>query len=147
MTSGPFINTPISGCIGDHQGALLGQLCFTAGQAKCTFGSNCFLLYNTGRKPVISTQGLLTTVAYKIGKHSDPIYALEGSVLIAEYTFEWLKDNLWIMDIYKSIEAVENTNNIHFIPTFSELYAPFWKTYTDGLVALKQQIPYRFYYC
>ncbi|XP_060856831.1 glycerol kinase-like [Metopolophium dirhodum] len=132
MTGGPFINTPISGCIGDHQGALLGQLCFTAGQAKCTFGSNCFLLYNTGRKPVISTHGLLTTVAYKIGKHSDPIYALEGSVTVAEYTTEWLKDNLWIMDIYKSTEAVQETNNIHFVPAFSELYAPFWKTGTDG---------------
>ncbi|CAI6372928.1 unnamed protein product [Macrosiphum euphorbiae] len=132
MAGGPFINTPISGCIGDHQGALLGQLCFTAGQAKCTFGSNCFLLYNTGRKPVISNCGLLTTVAYKIGKHTDPIYALEGSATVAEYTTEWLKNNLWIMDIFKSTEAAEDTNNIHFVPALPELYAPFWTTGTDG---------------
>jgi len=85
---------------------------------------------------VISTHGLLTTIAYKIGKHSDPIYALEGSVALSTYTNEWLKNNLWIMDIYKSINAVEDTNNINFVPDFSELYAPFWKTGTDGLVAL-----------
>jgi len=81
---------------------------------------------------VISAHGLLTTVAYKIGKHSDPIYALEGSVPIAEYTTQWLEDNLWIMNMYKSIDAVEDTNNFHFVPTFSELYAPFWKTEKDG---------------
>jgi len=57
-------------------------------------------------------------------------------VTVAEYTTEWLKDNLWIMDIYKSTEAVSDTNNIHFVPAFSELYAPFWKTGTDGLVVL-----------
>ncbi|XP_015377459.1 PREDICTED: glycerol kinase-like, partial [Diuraphis noxia] len=140
MAHGPLIATPISGCIGDHQGAFLGQLCFIAGVAKCTFGTNCFLLYNTGRKPVISSHGLLTTIAYKIGKHSDPIYALEGSVAVSDFTTEWLKDNLWVMDIYKNVNESTNNlaniegdlNKIHLIPALSELYAPFWKTDANG---------------
>uniref|UniRef100_A0A2S2NA87 Probable glycerol kinase n=1 Tax=Schizaphis graminum TaxID=13262 RepID=A0A2S2NA87_SCHGA len=138
MTDGPLIETPISGCIGDQQAALMGQMCFLAGQAKCTFGTGCFLLYNTGRKPVISTHGLLTTVAYKMGKHTDPIYALEGSVAVAGSATKWLKDNLCIVDSYKSMEvmadSVEDTNGIHFVPAFSGLYAPYWKSDARGTI-------------
>jgi glycerol kinase len=138
MTDGPLSETPISGCIGDQQAALMGQMCFLAGQAKCTFGTGCFLLYNTGRKPVISTHGLLTTVAYKMGKHTDPIYALEGSVAVAGSATKWLKDNLCIVDSYKSMEvmagSVEDTNGIHFVPAFSGLYAPYWKSDARGTI-------------
>jgi len=87
---------------------------------------------------VISSHGLLTTIAYKIGKHSDPIYALEGSVTVSDYTTEWLKGNLWVMDIQKSQKAgtnsEEDSNKIHFVPAFSELYAPYWNTDANGLV-------------
>lgn len=93
-------------------------------------------------QPVISTNGLLTTIAYKIGKHSDPIYALEGFVAIAENTTEWLKHNMWIMDVYKNMKGTDNnaeeTNGIHFVPAFAELYSPYWTTEADGLVALLQ---------
>lgn len=138
MTEGPLSETPISGCIGDQQAALMGQMCFLAGQAKCTFGTGCFLLYNTGRKPVISTHGLLTTVAYKMGKQTDPIYALEGSVAVAGSATKWLKDNLCIVDSYKNMEvmadSVEDTNGIHFVPAFSGLYAPYWKSDARGTI-------------
>lgn len=89
---------------------------------------------------MISTHGLLTTVAYKMGKHTDPIYALEGSVAVAGSATKWLKDNLCIVDSYKNMEvmadSVEDTNGIHFVPAFSGLYAPYWKSDARGLVAL-----------
>lgn len=90
---------------------------------------------------MISSHGLITTVAYKIGE-SDPIYALEGSVTISDVTTEWLKDNLWIMDIFKHenennstwTELVANLNKIHMVPDLPEVYAQFWKTDANGLV-------------
>lgn len=83
FANGPLKDCPLSGCLGDQQAALLGQYCLKKGQAKATYGTGCFLLYNTGTESVLSTHGLLTTVAYKLGANSETVYALEGSVAIA----------------------------------------------------------------
>ncbi|TRY95295.1 hypothetical protein DNTS_006748 [Danionella cerebrum] len=97
MKSGPLTGIPISGCLGDQSAALVGQMCFKDGQAKNTYGTGCFLLKNVGTKPVMSDHGLLTTVAYKLGREQPACYALEGSVAIAGAVVRWLKDNLGII--------------------------------------------------
>ncbi|KAF6028050.1 GK [Bugula neritina] len=98
LVDGPLKGLPISGVLGDQQAALVGQLCFNKGQAKNTYGTGCFLLYNTGADIVQSDSGLLTTVAYKLGKDSPTVYALEGSVAIAGAAIRWLRDNLAIIN-------------------------------------------------
>ncbi|KAL6441293.1 hypothetical protein ACFW04_003506 [Cataglyphis niger] len=120
---------PISGCLGDQQSALVGQMCLQQGQAKCTYGTGCFLLYNTGRAIVDSSHGLLTTVAYQLGPLAPPIYALEGSVAVAGAVIQWLKDNLGILTNIKDCETIEMPmdNRIVFVPAFSGLYAPYWR--------------------
>ncbi|XP_029032688.1 glycerol kinase-like isoform X1 [Osmia bicornis bicornis] len=122
---------PISGCLGDQQSALVGQMCFQKGQAKSTYGTGCFLLYNTGTAIVKSTYGLLTTVAYQFGPHVPPVYALEGSVAIAGAGIQWLRDNLGIIEHIKDIEPLVETipldNRVTFVPAFSGLYAPYWR--------------------
>ncbi|XP_076292299.1 glycerol kinase 3 isoform X2 [Lasioglossum baleicum] len=122
---------PISGCLGDQQAALVGQMCLQKGQAKSTYGTGCFLLYNTGTAIVDSSHGLLTTVAYQLGPQAAPIYALEGSVAIAGTVIQWLKDNLGILsDVKESETLVEQTptdNRITFVPAFAGLYAPYWR--------------------
>lgn len=85
---------PIAGCLGDQQAALLGQKCFETGEAKCTFGTGAFMLFNTGTKPVTSSHGLITTVAFQLGKDVPAIYALEGSMAVAGSSLRWLRDNL-----------------------------------------------------
>ncbi|XP_066587190.1 glycerol kinase 3-like [Prorops nasuta] len=128
---------PISGCVGDQQGALLGQLCLKPGQAKATYGTGCFLLYNTGNMKVDSTQGLITTVAYKIGK-SSPIYALEGSVAVAGAALSWLRDNMELLsNITQSqnmAERVRCSGDVYFVPAFSGLYAPYWQQDARGVI-------------
>lgn len=113
---------PISGCVGDQQGALLGQLCLKPGQAKATYGTGCFLLYNTGTVKVDSTQGLITTVAYKFGK-SPAVYALEGSVAVAGAALSWLRDNMELVgnisQTQELAERVRNTGDVYFVPAFS----------------------------
>lgn len=122
---------PISGCLGDQQSALVGQACFERGQAKSTYGTGCFLLYNTGTAIVQSNHGLLTTVAFQLGKDKCPMYALEGSVAIAGAAIQWLRDNLQIIngvgDSMSIAEAVECTGEVYFVPAFSGLYAPYWR--------------------
>ncbi|KAK0080222.1 hypothetical protein PV325_000266 [Microctonus aethiopoides] len=121
---------PISGCVGDQQGALLGQLCLKPGQAKATYGTGCFLLYNTGNVKVDSTQGLITTVAYKLGR-SPAVYALEGSVAVAGAALSWLRDNMQLMSNITQTqdlaERVSNSGDVYFVPAFSGLYAPYWQ--------------------
>lgn len=89
---------------------------------------------------MISDSGLLTTVAYRLGKHADPIYALEGSVAVAGSVTKWLIENMNMVDSFNSISSqaasVENTNGVHFVPAFSGLYAPYWKSDARGLVML-----------
>lgn len=122
---------PISGCLGDQQSALVGQLCLHKGQAKSTYGTGCFLLYNTGTAIIESSHGLLTTVAYQMGTNAAPVYALEGSVAIAGAGMKWLRDNLGILKNVKDSEAIAESvstdNHVTFVPAFSGLYAPYWR--------------------
>ncbi|XP_011640320.1 glycerol kinase-like [Pogonomyrmex barbatus] len=122
---------PISGCLGDQQSALVGQMCLQQGQAKSTYGTGCFLLYNTGTAIVDSSHGLLTTVAYQLGAHASPVYALEGSVAVAGAVIQWLKDNLGLLTDVKDcetiVEQIPADNHIVFVPAFAGLYAPYWR--------------------
>lgn len=128
---------PLAGILGDQQAALVGQTCFKPGQGKNTFGTGCFLLMNTGIKPVQSTHGLLTTVAYQFG--DEPAhYALEGSVAITGALVQWLRDNLGIIknspDIEKLAKEVNDNGGCYFVPAFSGLYAPYWKQDARGVL-------------
>uniref|UniRef100_A0A3B3Q7U3 glycerol kinase n=1 Tax=Paramormyrops kingsleyae TaxID=1676925 RepID=A0A3B3Q7U3_9TELE len=138
MKSGSLTGVPISGCLGDQSAALVGQMCFQDGQAKNTYGTGCFLLRNTGLKPVMSEHGLLTTVAYKLGRDKPACYALEGSVAIAGAVVQWLKDNLGIVQSSTEIEnlaaTVGTSYGCYFVPAFSGLYAPYWEPSARGLL-------------
>jgi len=128
----------ISGVLGDQQAALFGQTCFAPGEAKNTYGTGCFLLMNTGEKPVASTCGLLTTVGYQLGA-KPPIYALEGSIAITGALVQWLRDNLGIIqkspDIEDLARSVRDNGGVYFVPAFSGLYAPYWRSDARGVIA------------
>lgn len=130
-------NIPISGILGDQQAALFGQTCFEKGDTKNTYGTGCFLLANTGKKKIISKNGLLTTVAYKIGKNNVH-YALEGSIAIAGALVQWLRDNMGIIDkssqIEELAEKVEDNSGVFFVPAFSGLFAPYWESSARGTI-------------
>ncbi|XP_069034851.1 glycerol kinase isoform X2 [Lepisosteus oculatus] len=138
MKSGSLSGVPISGCLGDQSAALVGQMCFQDGQAKNTYGTGCFLLNNTGQKPVMSDHGLLTTVAYKLGRDKPACYALEGSVAIAGAVVQWLRDNLGIIqssgEIEKLAAKVGTSYGCYFVPAFSGLYAPYWEPSARGII-------------
>ncbi|XP_070265532.1 glycerol kinase 2 [Myotis yumanensis] len=138
MKAGSLEGVPISGCLGDQSAALVGQLCFQEGQAKNTYGAGCFLLCNTGHKCVFSDHGLVTTVAYKLGKNKPACYALEGSVAIAGEVIRWLKDNLGIIESSEEIEELAKeagtSYGCYFIPAFSGLYAPHWDPSARGII-------------
>jgi glycerol kinase len=128
---------PISGVLGDQQAALFGQACFDAGMAKNTYGTGCFMLLNTGRRPVHSTHGLLTTIAYRIG--DEPLtYALEGSIAVTGSLVHWLRDNLGIISTSAEIESlaasVEDNGDVYFVPAFSGLFAPHWRADARGVI-------------
>ncbi|XP_023153618.1 glycerol kinase isoform X2 [Amphiprion ocellaris] len=138
MKSGALSGIPISGCLGDQSAALVGQMCFQDGQAKNTYGTGCFLLRNTGAKPVMSEHGLLTTVAYKLGRDKPACYALEGSVAIAGAVVRWLQDNLGIIGSSEELEklaaSVGTSYGCYFVPAFSGLYAPYWEPSARGII-------------
>ncbi|CAG9783740.1 unnamed protein product [Diatraea saccharalis] len=140
IAKGSLLGVPISGCLGDQQAALVGQGCMSFGQVKCTFGTGCFLLYNTGDSIVHSDSGLLTTVAYKLGPNSPPVYALEGSVAIAGDTLRWLQDGLEILnDVQESENQAaevtdEDEGSICFVPAFNGLYSPYWRKDARGVM-------------
>ncbi|XP_052371655.1 glycerol kinase isoform X2 [Oncorhynchus keta] len=138
LKSGSLSGIPISGCLGDQSAALVGQMCFQEGQAKNTYGTGCFLLRNTGAKPVMSDHGLLTTVAYKLGRDKPACYALEGSVAIAGAVVRWLKDNLGIIQTSAELEklaaSVGTSYGCYFVPAFSGLYAPYWEPSARGII-------------
>ncbi|EGW10742.1 glycerol kinase 2 [Cricetulus griseus] len=138
MTEGTLEGVPISGCLGDQSAALVGQMCFQEGQAKNTYGTGCFLLCNTGRKSVFSEHGLLTTVAYKLGKNKPVFYALEGSVAIAGAVIRWLRDNFEIITTSEEIETLAKeagtSYGCYFVPAFSGLYAPYWEPSARGII-------------
>jgi glycerol kinase len=129
---------PIAGILGDQQAALVGQTCLKEGEAKNTYGTGCFLLMNTGARPVQSNAGLLTTVAYKLG--SEPAnYALEGSVAITGALVQWIRDNLNLIEKSSDVESlaatVADNGGVYFVPAFSGLYAPYWKANARGVIA------------
>jgi glycerol kinase len=131
-------DVPIAGILGDQQAALVGQTCFRPGEAKNTYGTGCFLLMNTGEKPVTSKHGLLTTVAYRIGSQP-PAYALEGSIAITGALVQWIRDNFGLIGKSSEIETlartVKDNGGIYFVPAFSGLYAPYWKADARGVIA------------
>ena len=135
--NGLLIDTPISGILGDQQAATFGQACFEKGMAKNTYGTGCFMLMNTGTEPVFSENGLLTTVAYKIGAQ-DPVYALEGSIAIAGSLTQWMRDNLGLIEESKDIQAlaqsVDDNGGVYFVPAFSGLFAPYWRSDARGAI-------------
>ena len=127
---------PIAGAAGDQQAALFGQTCFHAGEAKNTYGTGCFLLMNTGEKPVFSKNGLVTTIAWGIdGKVN---YALEGSIFVAGAAIQWLRDELRLIDSASMTEYmaqnVEDSNGCYVVPAFTGLGAPYWDQYARGTI-------------
>lgn len=135
---------PVSGDLGDQQAALFGQTCYSPGEAKNTYGTGCFMLLNTGTKPIQSKNGLLTTLAYKIGDQP-AVYALEGSIAITGALVQWIRDNLKMIKASSDIEplakTVEDSGGIYFVPAFSGLFAPYWKSDARGaLVGLTRYI-------
>jgi glycerol kinase len=137
IAQGPLQGVAIAGILGDQQAALVGQTCFRSGEAKNTYGTGCFLLMNTGAKPTESKHGLLTTVAYKLGKQPAQ-YALEGSVAIAGALVQWLRDNLGLIKTSAEVEelarTVEDNGGVYMVPAFSGLYAPYWKENARGAI-------------
>lgn len=128
---------PICGDLGDQQAALVGQACFDPGEAKNTYGTGCFLLLNTGSKMINSSKGLLTTLAYRIGR-SPAVYALEGSIAITGALVQWLRDNLGLisrsLDIEQLAHSVDDNGGIYFVPAFSGLFAPYWRSDARGVI-------------
>jgi glycerol kinase len=133
----PLQGIPVSGDLGDQHAALFGQTCFDPGEAKNTYGTGCFMLLNTGEKPVPSKSGLLTTLGYKLGNQK-AVYALEGSIAITGALVQWLRDNLGLIQSSAEVEAlaesVEDNGGIYFVPAFSGLYAPYWKSDARGAI-------------
>lgn len=127
---------PITGVAGDQHAALFGQACFTPGSAKNTYGTGCFLLMNTGEKPVTSKNGLLTTIAW--GLDGKVTYALEGSVFVAGAAIQWLRDELKLIDSAPDTEAmalsVPDTCGVYLVPAFVGLGAPYWDPYARGML-------------
>jgi glycerol kinase len=138
IQQGPFQGIPIAGCLGDQQAALVGQKCFHPGDAKNTYGTGCFLLFNTGTQPVISNHGLLSTAGYDIPALGPPVYALEGSIAVGGAGIKWLRDNLGILsstpEINKLAAEVEDTGDVYFVPAFSGLFAPYWRDDARGVL-------------
>ena len=137
-TDGPFgAKLPVAGDLGDQQAATVGQACFDVGEAKNTYGTGCFMILNTGTKIVPSKSGLLTTVCYKFGDEA-PVYALEGSIAITGALVQWLRDNLDFFDFSPHIEdyakSVEDNGGVYFVPAFSGLFAPYWRSDARGAI-------------
>src|SRR3954452_21359525 len=137
-SAGALTGVPIAGDLGDQQAATFGQTCFSVGEAKNTYGTGNFLLLNTGTEAVESKNGLLTTVGYKIGDEA-PVYCLEGSIAITGALVQWLRDNLKMIKAAPEVEelakSVEDNGGAYFVPAFSGLFAPYWKSNARGVVA------------
>jgi len=135
---GDLEGVPVAGILGDQQAALFGQGGISQGDAKNTYGTGCFLLVNTGLKPVQSNAGLLTTIAYQIGS-GKLHYALEGSVAVAGSAVQWLRDNMGMIETSPEIESlaseVEDNGGVYFVPAFSGLFAPRWRPDARGVIA------------
>lgn len=130
MASGTLKGKRITGCLGDQSAALVGQLGFEPGMAKNTYGTGCFLLYNVGEMPVMSTHGLLATVAYNFGGKRKPVYALEGSIAVAGSAVKYVVNNLKFVEssakISECAATVKDNGGCYFVTAFSGLFAPYW---------------------
>ena len=135
---GVLSGVPIAGILGDQQAATFGQACLSPGEAKNTYGTGNFVLLNTGTEKVMSENGLLTTVCYKIGAN-DTVYALEGAIAVTGSLVQWLRDNLGIISNAAEIESlartVEDNGGAYFVPAFSGLFAPYWRSDARGVIA------------
>lgn len=124
--------------MGNQQSALVGQMCFQKGQTKNTYRNACFLMCNTGEEKVLSKHGLVTTVAYKMGKDQPTIYALEGSVAVGGTALHWLETKMGLFKKGESSEllasSVFSTGDVYFVPAFNGLYAPYWKSDAKGII-------------
>ncbi|MBS3942556.1 MAG: glycerol kinase GlpK [Actinobacteria bacterium] len=137
-TGGPLEGeVALTGALGDQQAAMVGQVCFAPGEAKNTYGTGNFLLLNTGTEPVRSDHGLLTTVCYRLGD-ADPVYALEGSIAVTGSAVQWLRDQLGIIRDAAESEVlarqVEDSGGVVFVPAFSGLFAPYWRSDARGAI-------------
>lgn len=125
---------PIAGIAGDQQAALFGQMCIKPGAIKTTYGTGCFVMLNTGNKPVISKNNLLTTIAWKIG--NETTYALEGSIYVGGSVVQWLRDGLGIINSSSEVEdlamSVPDSGGVYFVPALTGLAAPYWDQYARG---------------
>jgi len=134
----PLGGTVLAGILGDQQAALVGQTCFSPGEAKNTYGTGSFMLMNTGTAPVPSKAGLLTTLAYQFAD-APPHYALEGAIAITGALVQWLRDNLKLFGAASEIEplaaSVADNGGVYIVPAFSGLYAPYWKDNARGVIA------------
>ncbi|GGS25031.1 glycerol kinase GlpK [Actinokineospora fastidiosa] len=134
---GALAGVPIAGILGDQQAATFGQACLSPGEAKNTYGTGNFVLLNTGTEQVMSENGLLTTVCYKIGSN-DPVYALEGSIAVTGSLVQWIRDNLGMISNAAEIEEharqVEDNGGCYFVPAFSGLFAPYWRSDARGAI-------------
>jgi glycerol kinase len=134
---GVLAGVPVAGILGDQQAALVGQACFSPGEAKNTYGTGCFMLLNTGETPCPSTCGLVTTVAYRLGEAA-PVYALEGSIAITGALVQWLRDNLGLIATSAEVQtlaaSVPDNGGVTIVPAFSGLYAPRWNEGARGLI-------------
>ncbi|MEJ2706876.1 MAG: glycerol kinase GlpK [Anaerolineales bacterium] len=137
VASGDLKGIPVAGDLGDQQAALFGQACYSVGEAKNTYGTGCFMLLNTGHNAVQSKNGLLTTLGYKIGDQP-AVYALEGSIAITGALVQWLRDNLEMFakssEVEELAKTVEDNGGIYFVPAFSGLFAPYWKSDARGVI-------------
>ena len=148
--TGALDGIPVAGILGDQQAAVFGQTCFSVGEAKNTYGTGNFLLLNTGTEAVQSKNGLLTTVGYKIGDQ-DAVYCLEGAIAVTGSLVQWLRDNLGMFNSAPEIEAlartVDDNGGSYFVPAFSGLFAPYWRSDARGAIvgphAVRQQGPHR----
>jgi glycerol kinase len=135
--TGVLAGIPVAGDLGDQQAALFGQTCFSAGEAKNTYGTGNFLLLNTGTSPVQSNNGLITGVGYKIGD-LPAAYMLEGSIAITGALVQWLRDNLHLISSAPEVETlartVEDNGGVFFVPAFSGLFAPYWRSDARGVI-------------
>jgi glycerol kinase len=134
---GALAGVPVAGILGDQQAATVGQTCYSPGEAKNTYGTGCFMLLNTGQELIPSKSGLLTTACYKIDDQP-MVYALEGSIAIAGALVQWLRDNLGLIQTSADVEAlartVDDNGGVYFVPAFSGLFAPYWRSDARGVI-------------
>lgn len=138
VANGPLKGVPIAGMIGDQQAALVGNKCLSKGEAKNTYGTGAFVLFNTGNEVVRSHEGLISTIGYKLGKEGKATYALEGSIAVAGSAIKWLRDQLGLIEESSEMDdlcsSVKDCGGVYFVTAFSGLLAPYWDPNASGMI-------------